>query len=1442
MEDMEIGNSEKMEIENSEKMEIGMIVGVSSLLSSIMDDIEMQLADMDITNEENEELVFDDGVEKEFYHMDDMNWVISNGPWTFNGALLVTNVIKTGEDPIKVPLVEVDFWVQIYDLPVGYMTEVVEKQLGNFFGRFLQYDTKNNSSIWREFMRLRIRVDVRRPLKRKKKICKKKLEVGNEEVSKEWGYWLRAQPRKLAGGVTSKWLRGDGDGAWGRQGEMDSSTAGNTGFQKSDPMRAGSSRDNRERSTVPSDITGISNFGNNKVVHKGGNLNINGPEYLDLEEQYGLNLEDRKRQRSDLVEDCQISELMLTGSKYTWEKSRGTQSWVREKLDRGFATMYWWSKFPMHNLKVVRTSVSDHDALLLDLFRVNVSRKTFRFRFENVWLKDPSFTREVSEVWKTIPMTHLLPKLMEVTFFMARWRRSFFHKFREKVKKHKMNLDRLADCNDTQSVQEYIDEKEKLNILLQQEETYWKQRAKLFWLQEGDENTKFFHSSASARKKANKISFLYDNDGNKVEDQDGMCEVVKEYFNTLFTVNDNTGETQNSRGHRVVSEEQNKLLTEDFSFGEFTEAIKQMHHDKASGPDGLNPAFFQIFWSIMGQEVFKYCKDWLHTKKFPGELNCTNVVLIPKKENASCLKDLRPIALCNVLYKIIAKVLANRMKIILPFVISENQSAFVKGRSITDNVLVAFKLIHHMSLEKHGTEGEVALKLDISKSYDRVNWSFLRQRLVVMGFCETWIAWMMMCVKIVTYNFSFNESVIGPITPKKGLRQGDPLSPYLFLIYVEGLSDALDEATTSGEVSGCRICPGAPMVSHLLFADDSFLFFRATVEEAMSIKQLLVNYESCSGQSVNFQKSGVFFSANVRRDKQLEISSILGVHNDLELEQMYNNYWWRSGKVGNQKGLNWLSWKKISYAKSRGGLGFKDLYGFNIALLGKHVWSFMHDTNTLVSRLFKARYFPSSTVLKASIGNRPSFIWRGIWTAKEELSGGFRWVLGNGNDIKATKDHWLRTKKDFCVESNQFYAGRNDIVSSLFYNNERKWNQPLIRERFLKEDADAILALHIPQRDIADRVVWTVSNNGEYSAKSGYHYWVNRNFGDEVVVQSIGWKKVWHLRVPHKVKVFIWRFCRNVIPIRRRLSAGGVSVPITCPMCLRDIEHMAHLFFDCDFAGDCRHHVGLVYDWSNVEYAHDWLLEKISTATADEVAKICIVLWGVWYWRNKRVWDGKVVTAAFAMDSSFKMHSEWLEAKKKPTSTSAQIRLLVEKGDKKWYQPDMGVVKVNVDASVFPNSQNFSIGMVLRDHLGSFIAGKVMCFPIVASVLEAEVIRIREALSWIKEESFSTDLVTLESDSMLGVKAITGGKKNLLEVGDIVEDCKEELPSMLNGFFPASANVSVKLIFHGVLPSVDIMQELGIADICYHTRSWKVFDIMQELRMDDIIADVHNTS
>lgn len=161
-------------------------------------------------------------------------------------------------------------------------------------------------------------------------------------------------------------------------------------------------------------------------------------------------------------------------------------------------------------------------------------------------------------------------------------------------------------------------------------------------------------------------------------------------------------------------------MISEVTFEEFTIAMRHMHPDKAYGPDGLNPPFYQNFWNIIGKEVFECCRNWLQGNFFPADLNNTNVVLIPKKENACCLKDLRPIALCNVLYKIVAKVLANRLKRVLPHLISENQSAFVPDQRITNNVVVALEIINPMWSKKRSQVGEVALKLDVNNAYDRV--------------------------------------------------------------------------------------------------------------------------------------------------------------------------------------------------------------------------------------------------------------------------------------------------------------------------------------------------------------------------------------------------------------------------------------------------------------------------------------------------------------------------------------------------------------------------------------------------------------------------------------------------------------------------------------------------------------------------------------------------
>jgi len=241
------------------------------------------------------------------------------------------------------------------------------------------------------------------------------------------------------------------------------------------------------------------------------------------------------------------------------------------------------------------------------------------------------------------------------------------------------------------------------------------------------------------------------------------------------------------------------------------------------------------------------------------------------------MKDWRPIALCNVLYKLLSKVLANRLKKILHKCIADSQSAIVPGRSILENALVGIELVNYMKTKTKGKEKSVTLKLDINKAYDKIDWSYLKDVMYKMRFSRKWILWIMMCAETVDYSVIMNKEMVGPIIPGRGLRQGDPLSPYLFILCVEGLSALIRNAENRGDLQGVCVCRIAPRVSHLLFTDDYFLFFQAEESQTIVMKQILTQYEEASGQAISLPKSEIFYSRNVQEPPQQSITNILGV-------------------------------------------------------------------------------------------------------------------------------------------------------------------------------------------------------------------------------------------------------------------------------------------------------------------------------------------------------------------------------------------------------------------------------------------------------------------------------------------------------------------------------------------------------------------------------------
>lgn len=206
------------------------------------------------------------------------------------------------------------------------------------------------------------------------------------------------------------------------------------------------------------------------------------------------------------------------------------------------------------------------------------------------------------------------------------------------------------------------------------------------------------------------------------------------------------------------------------------------------------------------------------------------ISLIPKISIPKNVSEYRPIALCNVYYKVISKLLSIRLKPVLQDIISENQSAFIPGRVISGNVLITHEVLHYLKISGATKHCTMVVKTDINKAYVRLEWSFIREVLERLGFHPTWINWMLQCISTVTYSFLLNNEVAGNIHPQRGIRQGDPLSPYIFILCGEMLSELCKKAQETGRLPGVGVARNSPKLNHLLFADDTMFFTKTDIQ------------------------------------------------------------------------------------------------------------------------------------------------------------------------------------------------------------------------------------------------------------------------------------------------------------------------------------------------------------------------------------------------------------------------------------------------------------------------------------------------------------------------------------------------------------------------------------------------------------------------------------
>ena len=352
--------------------------------------------------------------------------------------------------------------------------------------------------------------------------------------------------------------------------------------------------------------------------------------------------------------------------------------------------------------------------------------------------------------------------------------------------------------------------------------------------------------------------------------------MAESYFQNLFTSSNPTNlEGVLDSVDKVVTPDMNHMLLQPCTLDKVKRALFSMHPSKSPGSDGMSHFFFQKYWHIVGNDVTNAILSVLQLGHFLRKMSYTHIVLIPKINEPKSVSDYRLISLGNVVSRIISKVLANRLKQILPNVISDSQSAFVPNRLITtDNTIVAFEVLHRSRNKRTGKKGQMAIKLEISKAYDRVEWVFLREIMLKLGFDDRWVHLAMETMHTATYSVLINGEPKGYITPSCGIKQGDPLSPHLFLLCAESLSSLIRKAMERQQLRGILSCTNGVCISFLLLADDSFIFCQATLEESQHLLEILRRYEAASGQAINRQKTSIFFSRNTKQTVKMDIQAL----------------------------------------------------------------------------------------------------------------------------------------------------------------------------------------------------------------------------------------------------------------------------------------------------------------------------------------------------------------------------------------------------------------------------------------------------------------------------------------------------------------------------------------------------------------------------------------
>ncbi|GJV35623.1 RNA-directed DNA polymerase, eukaryota [Tanacetum coccineum] len=777
----------------------------------------------------------------------------------------------------------------------------------------------------------------------------------------------------------------------------------------------------------------------------------------------------------------------------------------------------------------------------------------------------------------------------------------FFHSWLELEGFHNLVVDTWnSDGNATEL--DHLNRCESARILGELdrvEASYIAQKARLKWAMEGDGNSSFFHATLKKNRHLLAIKGIR-KDGEWIDNPDDVKTIFKEHFQNRFQQLGGSPPSFDVDMLHHLSNDQCEFLERNFSREEIKRAVWDCSRDRASGPDGFTFKIFTSFWDLLEPNVTRFVKYFFITGTFPKGCNSSFIMLIPKVSNATLVIDFRPISLIGCQYKIIGKILANRLSMVIDSCISPEQSAFIKGRNILDGPLILNEV---MAWYRKRKKPLMIFKVDFKKKFVSLRWDFLDLIMRKLGFEIKWHSWIKGCLINARSSIWVNGSPSNEFEISRGLRLGDPLSPFLFILAMEGLHALICKALNKGIYVGPNIGNDILFISHLIYADDVIFTGEWSRNNAHNLLCILRCFYLVSDLKINVHKSNIFGICVFEEDAFVMANVIgcgavklpfkyLGVPMGCNMSLCSN--WeniihkfqsklsnWKApllllggGEIG-EKEMTWVSWRKCLAINKSGGFGIGSIFALNAGLLFKWVWRFLHKPTNLWVRLIKVLYGHNGGIFDAPTYQSTFSPWCGLLSlVKSHIQKGMDLLslcvrkIGNGVNTRLWEDTWhgiQRLKYKFPLifmldnDKGYYVANRLSLLdwSSILRRNLRGGIES---SQFLDLK---ILIGNVELSSQHDSWQWTLDVSKGFSVAS-IHSLIDSHTHD---VGSLATR--WNRGIPIEVNIFLWRLSLNKLPSRVNLDRKGIDVDsLLCLIFHEDVETVNHIFFSCEMAKD----------------------------------------------------------------------------------------------------------------------------------------------------------------------------------------------------------------------------------------------------------------------------------